>query len=181
LNGHFNRIVKELDNEYRVKNKIDEVIVGYNVNWKKYVNMGHENNRKFYQIPYRGKLLNKMWNKSELYGTSTVETNESYTSVCDALAYEKICIHEEYLGIRCTRGRFLSSTSDYINADQNWSINIMRKKYENHRITGKDVCSPKRIKIKRQPNSQSTRADLPMEDETESKLGLNGRGWPEGL
>ena len=58
-NDHFNKIVKWFENEYSIKKGKKLIIIGYNKQWKKKVNMGKINNRKFYQIPYC-KLLNKL-------------------------------------------------------------------------------------------------------------------------
>ena len=52
---------------------------------------------------------------------------ESYTSKCDFLAFEKIGKHENYLGKRKNRGLFQSSVGKLINADVNGALNIMRK------------------------------------------------------
>ena len=54
-------------------------------------------------------------------------TEESYTSVTDALSLESIEKHDTYLGERVKRGLFRSNTGKLINADLNGAINIMRK------------------------------------------------------
>ena len=54
-------------------------------------------------------------------------TEESYTSKCDHLAFEKMEYQEEYLGDRAKRGLFISSTGKFLNADVNGSIGIFRK------------------------------------------------------
>ena len=81
-----------------------------------------------------------------------VITEESYTSKCDALALEKICYHEKYLGKRIKRGLYASSKGILINADINAAINIMRKWEEKNgikrnKVTGKNLCNPKRLNI----------------------------------
>lgn len=65
--------------------------------------------------------------KCELAGIEIVINEESYTSKCDSLAFEKIGKHENYLGKRRKRGLFQSSTGKLINADVNGALNIMRK------------------------------------------------------
>jgi transposase len=62
-----------------------------------------------------------------MIGIDFVEHEESYTSKCDAMAFEKIGKHEQYAGRRIRRGLFRSSTGKLINADQNGALNIMRK------------------------------------------------------
>ena len=97
----MNRIVSLIKRTYPTKKLI---VIGYNINWKTKVNMGHKNNRIFYQIPYK-KLINKL--EYALRGhTNVVLTNESYTSKCDALAKEKVMKHDVYKGRRDKRGLF---------------------------------------------------------------------------
>lgn len=52
---------------------------------------------------------------------------ESYTSKCSFLDFEKVCKHEKYLGKRKYRGLFISKHGKKINADCNGSGNIIRK------------------------------------------------------
>jgi len=93
-----------------VEKKIGTLAVGYNAGWKQESDMGRKNNQK-----------------CEMVGIDFVEHEESYTSKCDALAFEKIGKHEQYAGRRIKRGLFRSSTGRLINADQNGALNIMRK------------------------------------------------------
>jgi len=122
LNGKMNQIVSKLKELYSDK-KI--IVIGYNEGWKTKVNMGKENNRKFYEIPY-SKLISKMRNVFE-ETTEIKEINEAYTSKCDALGNESIEKHEIYKGERIKRGLFSSSIGKLINADLNGAINILRK------------------------------------------------------
>ena len=149
IDCYFNKLVKWfVDNYSQTKKKI---IIGYNTNWKKGVNMGKENNRKFYQVPFC-RLLNKLKNKMSEYGTELIFTEESYTSKCDALSLEEICKHDEYNGKRIKRGLFSSSVGKLINSDINGAINIMRK-YLNKiggdlkKIKYKYICNPQKINI----------------------------------
>ena len=50
--------------DYAIGHKIDKIIIGYNKGWKSKVNLGKQNNRKFYQIPY-SKLVKAIFNKGE--------------------------------------------------------------------------------------------------------------------
>lgn len=102
------------------------LIVGRNKGWKQEVNIGKTNNQKFTQIPFY-KLQSQLKYKCEMAGIKYVEQEESYTSKCDALAMEEIEHHEQYAGVRKKRGLFQSSTGEYINADQNGALNILRK------------------------------------------------------
>lgn len=109
-----------------VDSKITKLVVGYNKGWKQNVNMGKRNNQKFTQIPF-ARLVSYLEYKCELAGIEIVIHEESYTSKCDSLAFEKIGKHENYLGKRKNRGLFQSSVGKLINADINGALNIMRK------------------------------------------------------
>ena len=115
INHYFNLVVDFLVKKYKHK---DGIVLGYNRNWKTCVNLGKKNNRMFYEIPYK-KLLSKIFDKLPEHGVQVIETEESYTSKCDALAFEEICSHEKYLGKRVGRGLFSSSKHKLINADLN--------------------------------------------------------------
>ena len=144
INNYFNKIVKWLLNEYSNKKLI---ILGYNKEWKQGINLGKNNNQKFYSIPYMS-LINKIKTKFIENNKIVLLTEESYTSKCDALAKEEICYHEKYLGNRSKRGLFESSTKKLLNADINGAINIMRKIYPKlEEIKGTNICNPIRIKI----------------------------------
>ena len=82
--------------------------------------------QKFTQIPF-ARLVSYLEYKCELSGIEIVIHEESYTSKCDSLAFEKIGKHENYLGKRKNRGLFQSSVGKLINADVNGALNIMRK------------------------------------------------------
>ena len=109
-----------------VVNKIGTLAVGYNVGWKNGTDMGKVNNQKFTQIPF-ARLVSYLRYKCELVGISFVTNEESYTSKCDALAFESVGKHDVYLGKRTKRGLFQSSVGKLINADQNGALNILRK------------------------------------------------------
>lgn len=121
----FHKISRQII-DMLVENKIGSLAVGYNVGWKQKSNMGRKNNQKFVQIPF-ARLISYLRYKCEMVGIDFIVHEESYTSKCDALAFEEICKHEEYSGKRIKRGLFRSSTGKLINADQNGALNIMRK------------------------------------------------------
>lgn len=73
------------------------------------------------------RLVSYLEYKCELAGIKIVIYEESYTSKCDSLAFEKIGKHDSYLGRRKKRGLFQSSVGKIINADVNGALNIMRK------------------------------------------------------
>lgn len=112
--------------DYLIRNRIGNLVVGYNSGWKQSVDMGKKNNQKFMQIPF-ARLTSYLKYKCEIAGIRYIETKESYTSKCDSLALEEIKKHNSYLGKRVKRGLFQSSTGVLINADVNGSMNILRK------------------------------------------------------
>lgn len=124
IKDKFNKISDGVIN-YLKQNNINQLVIGYNRNWKYKCKMGRKNNREFYEIPYRS-LIDMMFYKGEEKGIKVVEINESYTSICDALSLEKIGYHEKYRGKRSSR-LFKSSTKETINADVNAQMNILRK------------------------------------------------------
>lgn len=109
-----------------IEHKVGNLVVGYNKGWKDSINIGKRNNQTFVGIPY-ARMIDFLKYKCEMCGINLVVNNESYTSKCDALAFEAITKHEEYKGKRVKRGLFQSSTGKSINADVNGALNIMRK------------------------------------------------------
>ncbi len=138
LNGLINLMVDKLIKTYADKKYF---IVGYNENWKTRVNMGQNNNRQFYAIPY-SRIIKKLKEKLLSNGKELIITEESYTSKCDSLSLEKLDKTENFMGCRIYRGLFISSTGKAINADLNGAINIMRKKINLTTIYGNKIFSP---------------------------------------
>jgi putative transposase len=125
MNDVFHKISRLIVN-YLVHNKIGNLVIGYNANWKDSVSLGNKTNQKFVQIPYL-KLIDYLKYKCELVGIKLVLHEESYTSKCDALALEPVCKRESYSGKRVKRGLFQSSVGRLVNADVNGMLNILRK------------------------------------------------------
>jgi len=166
IDNYLNNLVKWFVTTYK---DYATIIVGYNTGWKKKVNMGKKMNRKFYEIPYM-KLVYKLRDKLAMSNQKLEITNESYTSKCDALAFERVGFHETYNGKRFKRGLFSSHPKQIyssvknkmikvtkkgilLNADVNGAINIMRKWEEKNgkimkKITGINICNPRVIKLK---------------------------------
>ncbi len=138
LNGLINSMVDKLIETYANKKYF---IVGYNESWKTKVNMGQNNNRQFYAIPY-SRIIKKLKEKLLSNGKELIITEESYTSKCDSLSLEKLDKTENFMGCRIYRGLFISSTGKAINADLNGAINIMRKKINLTTIYGNKIFSP---------------------------------------
>ena len=111
---------------YMLSREIGTIVVGYNRGWKDSIRIGKRNNQTFVQIPYKT-LISYLKYKCEMNGIKLIETEESYTSKCDALAMEMIEKHEVYQGKRIKRGLYQSSVNKLINADVNGALNIMLK------------------------------------------------------
>jgi len=115
---------------FLVKNKIGNLVIGYNKSWKNEVNLGKKNNQKFQYIPFR-MLVDFLKYKAELVGIKTHFVEENYTSKVDALALEPFPSEEvpqkEFNGKRVKRGLFQSSVGVLVNADVNGALNILRK------------------------------------------------------
>jgi IS605 OrfB family transposase len=158
IDDYFNKISASIM-KLSKKNSINEIVLGYNKNWKHKCDMGNDNNRKFYEIPY-SRLIKMLFYKGETNNIKVSENEESYTSKCDALALEEIEKQNVYLGKRIKRGLFQSSKGVLINADVNGAINILRKYVKSKHHTLQNllgeiiestpmhfVCNPVRIGI----------------------------------
>ncbi len=140
---------------YCITHKIGTIIVGYNPDWKRDVNLGSRNNQKFVQIPH-GQLRTQLENLCERYGLRYVEQEESYTSKASVLDGDAMPIwngtHQEvtFRGQRIQRGLYRSSDGHTLNADVNGAANILRK--SNHRLDIERVArgllaNPMRVKL----------------------------------
>lgn len=139
INDYLHKTTKIFVN-YLVSKEINNVVIGYNKEWKQGINIGRVNNQNFVGIPYY-KLLNMLTYKCELEGISVIVTEESYTSKCSFLDDEDICRHEEYYGKRIKRGLYKASDGRLINADVNGALNILKKVIGKFEYDSIKVCS----------------------------------------
>jgi len=154
IKDHFNKMSRDVINKCKEAG-IEEIIIGYNVNWKQNVNMGKKMNDQFYKIPYR-ELINMLKYKAEENNIKVIENEESYTSKTDAVNWETVEKHDTYSGKRGPRGLFRSAKKVLVNADVNGAINIMRKALEGKSNMlkelqewiekSKNICNPKVVK-----------------------------------
>jgi len=141
---------------YCIVNGISKVIVGYNPDFKRNINIGKVNNQNFVQIPI-GKLREQLANLAERYGIKYLEQEESYTSKASFLDADEIPVYNpdkpqeyQFSGKRVKRGLYQSANGITINADVNGAWNILRK--SKHRLDYQRVCkgllaNPLRIRL----------------------------------
>lgn len=143
LHDKRNRIIKDQMHKISRKiadwafdNNVDLVVFGHNIFQKQHINMGHENNQNFVQIPFQvfaGMLRYKLNEK----GIVLLETEEAYTSAADFFALDPIPKYEKgkaapnMSGKRIKRGLYHHMNGTYSNADINGAANIMRKVFPN--------------------------------------------------
>ena len=139
INDYLHKTTKIFVN-HLISKEINNVVIGYNKEWKQGINIGRVNNQNFVGIPYY-KLLNMLTYKCELEGISVIVTEESYTSKCSFLDDEDICKHEEYYGKRIKRGLYKASDGRLINADVNGALNILKKVIGKFEYDSIKVCS----------------------------------------
>lgn len=139
INDYLHKTTKIFVN-YLVSKEINNVVIGYNKEWKQGINIGRVNNQNFVGIPYY-KLLNMLTYKCEMEGISVIVTEESYTSKCSFLDDEDIRKHEEYYGKRIKRALYKASDGRLINADVNGALNILKKVIGKFEYDSIKVCS----------------------------------------
>jgi len=146
------RIIVNYCLEYGICN----IVVGYNLDWKRSIDIGSRNNQNFVCIPH-GNLRQKIQSLCERYGINYVEQEESYTSKADFFADDELPTWNadnpkdyEFSGKRVSRGQYRSSNGFVLNADCNGALNILRKsKLVDVTVLQCSGCvdQPKRIKV----------------------------------
>ena len=141
---------------YCVENRIGNLVVGYNLDWKRDINIGRQNNQNFVQIPH-GKLRSKLEYLCELYGIRYIEQEESYTSKASFFDNDELPIYNvdnpveyQFSGKRVTRGQYRTSNGQIVNADVNGALNILRKSSLISLVALQDrgcVNQPQRIRL----------------------------------
>lgn len=139
-----------------IEHQIGTLIVGYNKDFKRSVNIGKVNNHNFVQIPlgdFRQQLEFLCWT----YSIEYIEQEEGYTSKSSFIDNDilpEYKAEQPYLGRfsgkRIYRGLYQSADGTVINADVNGSANIGRKCKQNFTIEELSsglLTSPKRIRV----------------------------------
>ena len=117
------------------EDKVKNLAIGYNKEWKQEINLGKKANQTFVSIPY-SRFIDMIAYKCKLEGINVIINEESYTSKCSAMDLEEIKKHDVYLGKRIKRGLFKTGKGLLINSDVNGSLNIGRK------VFGDDYFNP---------------------------------------
>ena len=113
-----------------VSNDINTIIVGYNTGWKQDINMGTRNNQSFVSIPH-STFLSMLEYKCSLHSIQFIRREEAYTSKASFIDSDSIEKQDSFSGERVRRGLYRSKTGRLLNADVNWSLNIIRKEVRN--------------------------------------------------
>ena len=122
---------------YCISHDIGTIVIGYNKDIKRNVNMGSQNNQNFVQIPtYQLRVL--LMNLCERYGMQCIETEESYTSKASFLDLDELPVwnpekpyHKPFSGKRVHCGLYVTGCNIMLNADVNGACNILRKSKQN--------------------------------------------------
>ena len=119
--------------DYCLEQQIGTIVIGYNLDFKRNINIGKRNNQNFVQIPL-GKLREYLKNLCERYGIRYIEQEESYTSKASFFDGDEIPEYNadnpkeyKFSGKRIKRGLYRAKSGKLINADVNGAYNILRK------------------------------------------------------
>ena len=134
--------------EFCKQNDVGNIVLGFNKNMTKNINLGKKNNQKIATLPM-GKIKHTLSYMCKEAGIDFFTQEESYTSKASFWDKDKIrkC---NYSGKRVKRGLYLTGKGTLINADVNGALNILRKS----KVVGLKalycrgvVDTPKRIRL----------------------------------
>ena len=139
-----------------VSNGIGTLIVGYNKDFKRSVNIGKQNNQNFTQLPF-GSLREQLQFLCWEYGIEYIEVEESYTSKSSFLDNDELPEYKSeqpytkgFSGKRIKRGLYQSKNGTVLNADVNGAYNILRKGKQDftyEELSSGLLASPLRIRL----------------------------------
>ena len=114
-------------------NNIGNIVIGYDPAFQKRSKLSKRNNQNFVTIPF-GKLKDKLEYLSEYYGIHLIKQEESYTSKASFFDRDEIPVYNDdhtknyvFSGTRIKRGLYKNSANQYLNADVNGALNILKK------------------------------------------------------
>ena len=161
--NYINKACKKVI-DYCVKNNIGKIIIGYNPDFKKDLNLGKITNQNFTQISFSN-IRTQLQSLCERRNMEYIEQEESYTS--KASFYDLDCLpvyngdnpfEGKFSGKRIKRGLYKSKDGKLLNADVNGALNILRKSKQNfnfEKLCRGLVNSPRRIRINGQTSSEA--------------------------
>lgn len=142
--------------DYCIENRIGTVIMGYNPDFKRDVNLGKLNNQTFTSIAF-GDFRQLLASLCVRYGIDYVEQEESYTSKASFLDKDELPVYDaehpfdgRFSGRRVHRGLYRTSDRRLVNADVNAAANILRKcrqDFDFGRLCSGLLASPCRIRL----------------------------------
>ena len=155
IRDYMNKAARYIVN-HCLDNQIGTLVVGYNPDWKRNLNIGRVNNQNFVSIPH-GQLRMKLSNLCARYGIRYVEQEESYTSKASFPDNDTIPKwtgeHKDhpFSGQRIHLGLYRTKDGTVINADANSAANNLRKSKQkvdfNQLCTGR-LASPLRKRLR---------------------------------
>jgi len=154
VRDYLNKAARHIIN-HCIKQGIDKLVVGFNIEMKQSINIGSRNNQNFVQIPHSGFRF-KLKALCERYGVKYVEQEESYTSKASFLDGDIIPMFNadnpkkhEFSGKRVKRGLYRTQHGVLVNADCNGAANILRKSKHNalSGVSSGCLAQPLRVKI----------------------------------
>ena len=130
---------------HAVKNKVKQIIIGYNDTFKD-ERLSDTYNQWTKSIPI-ARLRDRIIYLAEQLGIETKVINEAYTSKASYMDQDEF-VKGDFSGTRIKRGLYRSKKGTLINADQNASLNMIRKGNPDALWIGtKGVNTPKRTNL----------------------------------
>ena len=139
-----------------MEHNIGTIVCGYNLNFKRGINLGNKTNQNFTQISF-GSLREQLENLCARYGMRYLEQEESYTSKASFLDLDFLPVYNadnpkkyEFSGRRIKRGLYQVSDGRTVNADVNGAANILRKSKQRlniERLCRGFLANPLRIRL----------------------------------
>ena len=130
VNDYITKTCRKIVN-YCIRNDIGNIVLGYNVDIQRNVNIGKVNNQNFVNIPL-GKIKDKLDYMCKLAGIEFKLQEESYTSKASFFDNDDIPIQKDsdkyiFSGERIKRGLYKTKKGYILNADVNGALNILKK------------------------------------------------------
>ena len=132
LNDYLHKVSRFVVN-YCLAYEIGVIVMGKNEQWKTELNIGKVNNQNFISVPH-ARLLDMIEYKAKENGIKVVIREESYTSKASALDKDPLpskgdTVLPVFSGRRVKRGLYKTQNGQFINADINGALNILRKEF----------------------------------------------------